>query len=106
MISGNRINSRTTCELKAEFIKFSSRKNVFGAKSINFSQNGLGLVSRTAVKAGSHLIVRMLEFPSPEMRTDKAWIRATGIAEVRWINEVVDDDGLSYTMGVRYVHTD
>jgi hypothetical protein len=29
-----------------------------------------------------------------------------GLAEVRWIQEVMDEDGLAYELGMRYVFTD
>jgi hypothetical protein len=102
----NRINSRVSCELRLECIKISGRSDVFVARSINYSRNGLGLVSRNPVKTGTHLIVRVLDFPRAETPANKKWIRAAGMAEVRWIEEIRDPAERYYVMGVRYLFTD
>jgi hypothetical protein len=103
---GNRINGRTPCVLAVECIKISGRKDVFSAKTVNYSREGLGLVSRKPVKTGTNLIVRLLDFPTPQTRADDERIRALGMAEVRWTKEVLDAEGLAYAMGVRYVYAD
>jgi hypothetical protein len=64
------------------------------------------LVSRKAFKPGTNLIVRMLDFPPSKSSEDYPRVRAMGLAEVRWIEEVMDEDGLAYEMGMRYVFTD
>jgi len=102
----NRQRRRATCEFRAECLKLSGRSDVFTARSINYNQDGIVLVSRKAVKPGTLLVVRVLNIPSAQMLTDNAGIRSTGLAEVRWVEEVMDADGLSYVMSLRYVYTD
>lgn len=63
-------------------------------------------MSRQAVKPGTNLIVRMLNFHSLEMRRDAECVRTTSLAEVRWVKEIIDADGLSFVTGVRYLYTD
>jgi len=104
--TGNRHNDRNACELMAECLKLTGRSDVFRARSINCSQDGLCLVSRKAVKPGTHLILRMLNFPQLEVSRNDECVCATSLVEVRWVEEIIDAGGLSYTMGVRYVHTD
>ena len=57
-------------------------------------------------KPGTNLILRMLKLPSLKVRKYDECVRATSMVEVRWVEEIVDAGGLSYAMGVRYVHAD
>ncbi len=104
---GNPIESRqrrrTPCELNTECLKLSGRSDVFSARSINYSQDGIVLVSKRAVKPGTFLVVRVLNFPSAQVLSGDTSIRSTGLAEVCWVEEVMDADGLSYAMSLRYV---
>lgn len=100
------MESAKTWTLHAECIKLSGRSDVFAAKSIKHTRNGMVLVSRKVFKTGTNLIVRMLEFPPPDSSKDYPRVRAMGLAEVRWVEEVMDEDGLAYEMGMRYVFTD
>ena len=97
---------RKSWTLHAECIKLSGRSDVFNAKSIKHTHGGMVLVSRKAFKPGTNLIVRMLDFPPSKSSEDYPRVRAMGLAEVRWIEEVMDEDGLAYEMGMRYVFTD
>ena len=92
---------RKTWTLRAECIKLSGRSDVFIAKSIKHTHGGMVLVSRKAFKPGTKL-----DFPPSDSSDDYPRVRAMGLAEVRWIEEVMDDDGLAYEMGMRYVFTD
>ncbi len=95
-----------TLTLRAECIKLSGRSDVFNAKSIKHTDGGMVLVSRKAFKPGTNLIVRMLDFPPSDSGEDYPRVRAMGLAEVRWVEEVMNEDGLAYEMGMRYVFTD
>ena len=95
-----------TWTLHAECIKLSGRSDVFTAKTIRHSRNGMVLISRKAFKPGTYLIVRMLDFPPSSSGEGEPRIRSMGLAEVRWVEEVMGEDGLTYEMGIRYVHTD
>ena len=97
---------RKSWTLHAECIKLSGRSDVFTAKSIKHTSGGMVLVSRKAFKPGTTLIVRTLDFPPPDMSEDYPRVRAMGLAEVRWVEEVMDEDGLAYELGMRYVFTD
>ncbi|MFO7687216.1 MAG: hypothetical protein R6V60_14125 [Desulfobacterales bacterium] len=95
-----------TAKLHAECIKLTGRSDVFTAYSIKHTDNEMVLVSRKAFKPGTNLIVRMLDFPSSDRLEDHSCVRAMGLAEVRWVAEVMDEDGLAYEMGMRYAYTD
>jgi hypothetical protein len=97
---------RKSWTLQAECIELSGRSDVFNAKSIKHTHGGMVLVSRKAFKPGTNLIVRMLDFPPSKSSEDYPRVRAMGLAEVRWIEEVMGEDGLAYEMGMRYVFTD
>ncbi len=102
----NRQRGRTACELRAECLKLSGRSDVFTARSINYHQDGIVLVSRKAVKPGTLLVVRVLNFPSAQVLAGNAGLRSTGLAEVRWVEEFMDTDGLAYAMSLRYLYAD
>lgn len=102
----NRQRERTSLEFRAECLKLSGRSDVFIARSINYNQGGVELVSKKAVKPGTLLVVRVLNFPSAHIPGGNAGIRSTGLAEVRWMDEIMDAEGLSYAMGLRYLYTD
>ncbi|MFZ0242745.1 MAG: hypothetical protein WAL90_13965 [Desulfobacterales bacterium] len=101
-----RLQSRRTWALHAECIKLSGKSDVFNATSIKHAGNTMVLVSRKACKPGTNIIVRMLDFPPATGDEDGPRIRGMGLAEVRWIEEIMDEDGLAYEMGMRYVYTD
>jgi hypothetical protein len=92
--------------LRAECIKLSGKSDVFNAKATKHSSGGMVLVARKACKPGTTLIVRMLDFPPSDSSDDYPRVRAMALAEVRWVEEVMDEDGLAYEMGMRYVLTD
>jgi len=97
---------RKSWTLHAECIKLSGRSDVFNAKSIKHTSGGMVLVSKKVFKPGTTLIVRMLDFPPSDSSEDYPRVRAMGLAEVRWVEEVMDEDGLVYELGMRYVFTD
>ncbi len=92
--------------LNAECIKLSGRSDVFNARSVNFSRNGLILVSRKSVKPGTNLIVRIKDVPHSQTGMNFEGFRTAGLAEVLWVEEIIDADGLAYALGVRYIYTD
>lgn len=105
-VAGKILKSNPENALNAECIKLSGRSDVFNARSVNSSRNGLILVSRKAVKAGTTLIVRFKDLPLSQTRRNDQGIRTTGLAEVQWVEEIIDSDGLAYALGVSYIYTD
>jgi len=105
-VHAKRINCPDACRLHAECIKISGRSHVFPAKSIRYDKDELVLLSKTAVRPGTCLIVRLLDFPSATQRSDTGFLRTAGIAEVQSVQEVMEEDGLAYELGVRYLYTD
>ena len=91
---------RKTWTLHAECIKLSGRSDVFTAKSVKHTHGGMVLISRKAFTPCPTLIVRMLDFPPSDSSEDYPRVRAMGLAEVRWVEEVMEEDGLAYEMGV------
>jgi hypothetical protein len=103
---GVRTTSRKKGRLHAECITLSGRSDVFTAESIRHSRDNIVLVSKKAVKTGTNLVVRMLDFPPQHNSEDCPRIRAMGLVEVLWVDEVMIEDGLAYEIGMRYVYTD
>lgn len=94
------------CDLNAECIKLSGRSDVFSAKSVSFSRNNLILISRKVVKPGTNLIIRFKELPLSKTHKNYEGLRGAGLAEVQWVEEIIDSDGLAYALGVRYIYND
>ena len=90
----------------AECIKLTGRSDVFIAKLVNCSRNGLILVSRKAVKPGTNLIIRFKTLPFRQIEQNTANLRVAGLAEVNWVEEIIDSEGLAYALGVNYIYTD
>lgn len=105
-IAGKILNENPDGAMNAECIKLTGRSDVFNARSVNSSRNGLILVSRKAVKAGTTLIVRFKDLPLSQTGRNIEGYRTTGLAEVQWVEEIIDSDGLAYALGVSYIYTD
>lgn len=104
--SAIRKKSHTARELKAQCLKLSGQSAAFYARSIKYSRDGLVLVSPKALKPGTNLIVRLLNIPPASAGNDTVHIRATGLAEVCWVEEIMDAYGLAYAMSLKYVTAD
>lgn len=92
-------NCDTACDIQAECIKLTGRSDVFNANMIKCSKEGLVLVSPKVVKKGAYLIVRIRNFTYGH----EEYVRSTGLTEVRWVEEVIDEKGLNYKMGLKYM---
>lgn len=101
----NRKDCTGSCQLHAECIKISGRSDVFNVTSRKYDGEKLILVSKTAVRPGTCLIVRMLDFPAVQPEAG-GFLRAAGIAEVQSVREIMEEDGLAYELGVKYLYTD
>ena len=104
--NGNRGNERVKCTLVAECIKLSGRSDVFCARSKNCSPGGLNLVAPKAVHPGTCLVVRIKNISAVDGKGRGGTLTETGLAEVRWVEEVMDTEGLAYAMGLKYLFTD
>jgi hypothetical protein len=102
----NQMECPGACRLRAECIKISGRSNVFNATSRKYGQDELVLVSKTPVHPGTCLIVRMLDLPASKHLTHTGFLRTAAIAEVQYVQEVMEEDGLAYEMVVKYLYTD
>lgn len=89
----------TTCNLEAECIKLTGRSDVFNANMIKCGKDGLVLISPKVIKKGAYLIVRICNFTYGH----EEYVRSTGLTEVRWVEEVIDEKGLNYKMGLKYM---
>ena len=94
------------CQFCTECIKISGRSNVFNATSRKYDQDELVLVSKMPVHPGTCLIVRMLDLPASKDLMHTGFLRTAAIAEVQYVQEIMEEDGLAYEMGVRYLYTD
>ena len=100
------LNGQTNPVLNAECIKLTGRSDVFNAKSVRFDQHGQVLISRRTVKPGTNLIIRFKDLPDTKAQFNDEDFRATSLTEVRWVEEIIDSDGLAYAIGVSYLYMD
>lgn len=96
-------NCDTACDLQAECIKLTGRSDVFNANMINCGKDGLVFVSPKVVKKGAYLIVRIRNFLHTETNGHEEYIRSTGLTEVCWVEEIINEKGLNYKMGLKYL---
>lgn len=87
----------------AECIKLTGRSDVFNADIKRCDNNGLTLVTQKPIKQGVYLVVRIRHFSYETSFRDNSYIRSTGLAEVRTVEEFIDEKGLSYQMKLTYV---
>jgi hypothetical protein len=87
----------------AECIKLSGRSDVFRADIKRCDNNGLTLVTQKSIKQGTYLVVRIRHFSYEIFFRDNMYIRSTGLAEVRSVEEFINEKGLSYQMKLTYV---
>lgn len=101
--SPTRLIQRTLCELTADCIKLSGAGALDLIRVINYSREGMGLISRTAMEIGSYLIIRMHNLSSIKDHNQCGDIRTVGVTEVRWIKKHVGDTDSQFITGVKYL---
>ena len=103
MNTSKRLSSRTPCTLQADCIKLTGRGAVDLIKVINFSKEGMGLISNKALDIGSYQIIHVLENQSIKDPDVRGSIRTVGVVEVRWIKEIEDKKFSEFRTGVKYL---
>jgi hypothetical protein len=94
------------CELYTECIKISGRSKVFNAKLVKYVKNELVLVSKTAVHPETFLVVRIMDFSASKCCHGSEFPRMSGITEVQYVQEIMEDEGIAYELGVKYLYMD
>ncbi len=70
----------------------------------NFSNQGVYIETNREFKSGAILIMRMLRYPSmPSSTDDGTQPRSICIAEVKWQQDLTDDNATRFGMGLRYL---
>jgi hypothetical protein len=94
------------CQLYAECIKISGRSKVFNAKLVKYEKNDLVLVSKTAVHPETFLVVRIMYFSASKCCNGSDFPRMSEITEVKYVRETMEDEGIAYELGVKYLYMD
>ena len=92
-------NCNTACDLQAECIKLTGRSDIFNANITKCGKDGLVLSSPKVIKKGVYLIVRIRNFTYGH----EEYVRSTGLTEVCWVEEVINEKGLNYKIGLKYM---
>jgi hypothetical protein len=70
----------------------------------NFSCNGSYIETSSEFKSGTILIIRMTRCPSlPSSLAVEEGLRTICLAEVKWRQELTDENAIRFGMGVRYL---
>ena len=70
----------------------------------NFSSGGSYIETSHEYKSGTILIVRTLRYPTmPPSIPDQEQPRSISLAEVKWRQELADDNAIRFGMGLRYL---
>ena len=70
----------------------------------NFSSGGSYIETSHKYKSGTILIVRTLRYPPmPSSMADEEQPRSISLAEVKWQEELADDNAIRYGIGLRYL---
>lgn len=70
----------------------------------NFSSGGAYIETSHVYTSGTILIVRMVRHPAmPRSAYSKAQPRSIGLAEVKWRQELADNNAKRFGMGLRYL---
>lgn len=101
--TGNRKARSATSDPNAECIKVTGRREVFNVRLIDVTQNEVVLISKKPLRPGTYLILRLADLPTVEICNNSEYIRMHGLAEVCWVEELIEEDGLVYTVGVKYL---
>ena len=99
----NSTDNALTCAHHAECIRLTGKSDVFQAQIIMCGKDGLDLVAPKFTKPGTYLIVRMRNYSPAVSPGHEDYLRTTGLTEVRWVEEIIDENGLTYKMRLKYI---
>ena len=91
------------CDHQAECIRLTGRSDVFHAHIIMCGKDGLDIVAPKYTNPGTYLIVRMRNFSPAAPPGYEEHIRSAGLAEVRRVDEIIDENGFIYKMRLKYI---
>ena len=103
MNTSTRLNKRTPCTLRADCIKLARTGMVDLIEIINYSEKGMGLISKEDFEIGSNLIIRVHDKPLIKDHLARRNIRTVGVVEVRWISAIGNNNGSEFRAGVKYL---
>ena len=85
---------------------YTSSREVFASNGVmrNFSSGGSYIETSDKYESGTILIVRMVSYPKiPSSTADEEWPRSIFLAEVKWRQELADENAIRFGMGLRYL---
>ena len=103
MKTSSRLNKRTPCTLRADCMKLSRRGMVDLIKIINYSEKGMGLISKKNLEIGSNLIIQVHDKPLIKDQLARRIIRTVGVVQVRWMSAIGKKNGSEFRAGVKYL---
>lgn len=102
----NRLAARNSTEAAIICQPFASSSTVCASDGVmrNFSSGGSYIETSYEYKTGTILIVRMIRYPAiPSSMADEEGLRSICLAEVKWRQELADENAIRYGIGLRYL---
>ena len=101
-----RIAPRNPTETVITCRPFDSNGAIYASDGVmrNFSRRGSYIETSHRYKSGTILIVRTLRYPPmPSSMSDEEQPRSICLAEVKWQEEMADDNAIRFGMGLEYL---
>ena len=97
-----RMYERYNCEAIVKWSYFNN-DTFFEAKVSNFSRNGVYFETPHAINPGTTIFIRTETLLSNNMTLNELeCLRTVSLGEVKWCNEISEDGGIYYQVGVRH----
>jgi len=98
-----RASQRHCFKTSARFAYF-NQKNFHAAELLGFSEGGISFYSRTPIKAGATILIKLEELSS-DLRLEKGWpgLKTISLVETRWCRDVGGLYVPEYEIGAKFV---
>ena len=97
-----RMHERFNCEAVVKWSYFNNDR-FFEAKVLNCSRNGIYFETPHAINQGTSIFIRTETLISNNMRLNELeCLRTVSFGEVKWCNEILEDGGSYFQVGVRH----
>lgn len=102
-----RVVPRNSTEAVITCQPYSSTGTICASNGVmrNFSSQGSYIETSHKFESGVILIMRMVRYSNmPPSMDDEEWPRSICLAEVKWRQELADDNAIRYGIGLRYLN--
>ena len=94
---------RNCCSLTADCMLLNGRSELESIKVMNYSEDGIGLISNNPLKIGSQQVIIVHGMSNEDNFHESLSIRMVSVAEVIWIQKISRDKSEVFNIGVKYI---